>query len=105
MSTVPLQPWVEVAALHLHDVSENFSEDIFAPGQKWRVEMASVSGRHGSRRRALVRPGMAQGITHGRAIHSPRTVGKNGNKWEFFAGLRSRSRDPGPPNAPASQAQ
>jgi hypothetical protein len=74
---------------------------------KWLVEMAnaSVSGRRGSPRRALDRPGTAQGITHGRAIHSPRTVGKNGNKWEFFGGLRSRSRDLGPPGVPASQAQ
>jgi hypothetical protein len=30
MSTVPIRPWVEVAALHPDVLSENFSEDIFA---------------------------------------------------------------------------
>ena len=30
MSTAPIKPWVEVAALHPDVLSENFSEDIFA---------------------------------------------------------------------------
>ena len=30
MSTTPIKPWVEVAALHPDVLSENFSEDIFA---------------------------------------------------------------------------
>ena len=30
MSTTPIKPWVEVAALHPDILSENFSEDIFA---------------------------------------------------------------------------
>src|SRR6516164_9914631 len=30
MSTAPITPWVEIAALHPDVLSENFSEDIFA---------------------------------------------------------------------------
>jgi predicted AAA+ superfamily ATPase len=30
MSTAPIKPWVEVAALHPDVLAENFSEDIFA---------------------------------------------------------------------------
>jgi hypothetical protein len=68
---------------------------------KWRVSLADMApgGEHWS---AL---GRLEASPSGRAIHSPRTVGKNGKKWEFLGGLRSRSRDPGPPGAQASQAQ